>query len=95
VPDWRPFIVVALKTGLRVGELLALRWSDVDLVAGHLVVRRTLWRDQEGPPRAARTGRCRSRTPAAGLGKRITTHGLRHTFATHLVMRGASLKAVQ
>jgi site-specific recombinase XerD len=27
----------------------------------------------------------------AGLGKRITTHGLRHTFASHLVMRGVSL----
>jgi hypothetical protein len=31
----------------------------------------------------------------AKLAKRITTHGLPHTFASHLVMRGASLKAVQ
>ena len=31
----------------------------------------------------------------ASLAKRITTHGLRHTFASHLVMPGVSLKAVQ
>jgi len=53
-PEWRPFIVTALKTGLRVGELLALRWEDLDLVAGQLVVRRTLWHKQEGPPKGGR-----------------------------------------
>jgi integrase len=31
----------------------------------------------------------------AGLAKRLTTHGLRHTFASHLVMLGQSIKAVQ
>jgi integrase len=36
--------VTALGTGLRQGELLALRWSDVDLDAGVLAVRHTLQR---------------------------------------------------
>ena len=36
--------VTALGTGLRQGELLALRWQDVDLEAGTLTVRHTLQR---------------------------------------------------
>ena len=35
-------ILVAVGTGLRCGELLALRWSDVDLDAGRLYVRRSV-----------------------------------------------------
>lgn len=38
---WAP-VAVAVSTGLRLGELLALQWSDVDLKAGTLIVRHTL-----------------------------------------------------
>lgn len=38
---WAP-VAVAVSTGLRLGELLALKWVDVDLKAGTLIVRHTL-----------------------------------------------------
>ncbi len=40
-------VVLCLYTGLRIGELLALEWSDIDLKAGLIAV---------GKTRAARTG---------------------------------------
>ena len=126
-------ITVALKTGLRQGELLALAWDDVDLVAGRLVVSRNLSRGEITTPKNGKTREIplgddvlsalkRHRhlrgdvvfcTPAgsmftkgeskhplwrackrAGL-RRIGWHVLRHTFASHLVMRKAPIKAVQ
>ncbi|RAQ97504.1 hypothetical protein A4R35_18350 [Thermogemmatispora tikiterensis] len=35
-------ILLAVMTGMRLGELLALRWQDIDLERGHLQVRRTV-----------------------------------------------------
>ncbi len=131
--EWRTMILVALRTGLRVGELLALRWDDVDLKAGRIIVRRTIWKGHEGPPKSGRdrevplgdevlaalkghrhlkgktvfcnpdgsmltAAQCRPPIEAAcrkaGLTKR-GWHALRHTFASHLAMRGASAKEVQ
>jgi integrase len=37
-PEWKTFALVPLKTGLRVGELLALKWEGLDLVAGRVMV---------------------------------------------------------
>jgi integrase len=34
--------LLAITSGMRLGELLALRWSDVDLEQGYLIVQRTL-----------------------------------------------------
>ena len=41
--------VLAVHTGLRQGELLGLKWDDVDLEAGTLQVRRTLTTAKGGP----------------------------------------------
>jgi len=44
--------VVAARTGLRLGELLGLRWEDLDLERRTLYVARTLdWRRNEGSPK--------------------------------------------
>jgi integrase len=43
-----PIVATALGTGLRRSELLALRWQDVDLDAGHLRVERALEQTKRG-----------------------------------------------
>lgn len=51
-PEWRAMIFVALRTGLRKGELLALQWGDVDLVTRRLNVQRSDWEGQVGTPKS-------------------------------------------
>ncbi len=126
-------IIVALRTGLRYGELAALRWEDVDLVAGRVTVRQRLYRGKFGTPKGGRPREVplsedaraalkrhrhlrgplvfcdmdgRPLTPGvpryaikrnskrAGL-RHLGWHVLRHTFASHLAMCGAPLKAIQ
>jgi integrase len=43
-----PLLAVALGSGCRQGELLALRWEDIDLAGGTLRVRRSLARTRSG-----------------------------------------------
>jgi len=43
--------VLGALCGLRIGEVLALRWSDFDLDRGTLTVRHTLWRGQTTLPK--------------------------------------------
>jgi integrase len=61
--------VVAVHTGMRQGELLALKWEDVDLTEGVLRVRRTLARDGGritlGEPKTRRSRRPVHLTSAA------------------------------
>jgi integrase len=133
---WRTMAILALNTGLRLGELAALRWDAVDLSAGRLVVRLNVYRGHLGTPKGGRDREVPLNKKAmsalaqwprrlgspwvfpqkdgsfmrnphhhsahailklaktAGI-RPIGWHTLRHTFASHLVMRGVSLKAVQ
>jgi integrase len=131
--EFRTMILLGLRTGMRQGEVLALRWQDVDLVAGRIVVKQNYVRGEIGTPKSGKMreiplsddlkaaltahrhlrgqyvfcdmdgklltkGECKhplwSACKKAGL-RLIGWHVLRHTFASHLVMRGAPLKAVQ
>lgn len=38
---WRSMLIVALRTGLRIGELRGLQWGDIDFERARLCVRRT------------------------------------------------------
>ena len=126
-------IVVALNTGLRLGELLALTWDVVDTKRGRLLVRAAVARGVVGTPKSGRDreiplndtviavlkqfkhlrgplvfctddGRMLTKNEAKAPLRRaqrkagivaLGWHALRHTFASHLVMRGVPLKAVQ
>lgn len=128
---------VGLRTGMRPGELLGLKWEDIDPVKGEVVIQRTLSKGVEGPTKGGRhrivslsndaqeslraierrsklrgeyvfshpdTGKpytlkeldtmVRRACRVAGI-KPISPKGMRHTFASHLVMRGQTLTVVQ
>ncbi len=52
--DWQTMILVALRTGMRHGELIGLRWEDVDLVAGRLMVRQNIVDGHIGTPKSGK-----------------------------------------
>ena len=53
----RDLYLTAALTGLRLGELLALRWRDVDWTAGRIRVRRNYVRGRWGTPKSKRSSR--------------------------------------
>ena len=62
-------------TGLRLGEVLALRWSDVDLADRLLLVRRAVSHGQETLPKGRRHRFVPLSTPAAQARSRLGTRG--------------------
>jgi integrase len=129
---WRDMILLALKTGVRFGELRALKWEDINWETKVLSVRRSVFRGVTVSPKsnkeryipllnkvietleqrerngdyifADKRGRMIEENRVrrelwrtcdkAGM-DRVGWHRLRHTFASHLAMEGASLKSIQ
>jgi integrase len=133
--DWGRMILLALRTGMRIGELLALRWPNASLRAARVHVCEAIVRGIRGTPKGNRTrdiplsaqamDALRQQRHSRVCGEQVFCdlegkplrweqckkplaiacrlaelrpvgwHTLRHTFASHLVMRGVALKAVQ
>ncbi len=131
---WHDIVLTALKTGMRVGELQALRWKDVQLENRTLVVRYSLCHitRQLVAPKSNKTrvvpltddiyemlsqaeakttfvfatdkGHCfNGKTLNSEIGRackraglrKMTSHHMRHTYASHLALAGAPLMIVQ
>jgi integrase len=126
-------VLLGGDAGLRLGEIVALEWTDIDLARRRLTVERSDWRGHVTCPKGGRTrilpltqrlaaalkGHRHLRSPrvlslpdgkpmhrdhvikairgaqrTAGL-KQAGVHILRHTFCSHLAMRGAPARAIQ
>jgi integrase len=61
----RSIAALIVLTGLRIGEMLALRWCDVDLIAGTLRVRQTVYQGVFDTPKTKRSRRVVPLSPIA------------------------------
>jgi integrase len=51
VPEWHPFVLCGMRTGLRRGELLGLKWGDIDWRKGFVHVQRAWVRSDWTTPK--------------------------------------------
>lgn len=76
---WGTFVWLALVTGMRRAELLALRWDDVDLAAGVVEIRRNyVWVNGQGVEKRTKTHQMRRISLDGATVEVLTTHRERY-----------------
>ena len=132
-PRAHMLVLMSGEAGLRLGEMVALEWNDIDFVKRQLCVQRSAWKGRIASPKSGRLryvplttrlaatlrdhrhlrgplvlyqddgsplteglvqGFVRRAAQKAGLFNN-GPHMLRHTFCSHLAMRGAPARAIQ
>src|SRR5215467_9938511 len=68
----KALVVLLYLTGLRIGEALALKWSDVDFEQSKLYVRRSVWRRKEQTPKSRKS--VRAKHLLEGLARVLKSH---------------------
>jgi len=56
-PRFYPLFLTGLRTGMRIGELVALEWSDIDWLGKFIIVQRNFWQGTIGTPKSGRIRR--------------------------------------
>lgn len=79
-PVWRDMLLMALRTGMRLGELCGLQWRDVDFQRKILTVQRSLVRGVLGTPK---NNRIRHIPLTEDLCRSIYERRNKHTFVFH------------
>jgi integrase len=90
---WAPLVLLAVATGARRGELLALRWSDIDLDAGTVAISRSLRRGEAGLRYKAPKTRAGLRTVGLGPSTVAALRRLRAEQAERRLAFGAAYNA--
>jgi integrase len=83
-PEWYAYFVTSFHTGMRAGELAALRWDDVDFFGRAIRVRRSVWRGHELLPKGRR-----ARTVPMNSAVHDALRSHRHLADDHVFLNGA------
>lgn len=80
-PRYHPFFLCALRTGMRLGELLALEWGDIDFRGGFIEVRRAHVKGQITTPKNRKSRRVDMSPQLAEILKTLRTERKREALA--------------